>query len=69
MFSLWANSKRKNTWNSNWKVHIYDYSSMLNAVALFQLISWKKSSKYLDALIIMITPSRRHVEHMAKRNT
>jgi len=46
MFSLWANSKRKDTCSSNWKVHIYDYNSMLNAVAQFQSISWK-SSQYL----------------------
>jgi len=41
-------------------------TSMLNAVAQFQLISWK-SSQYLDALIFMIHP--RHVEDVRKQNT
>ena len=43
-------------------------TSMLNEIAQFQLISWK-SSQYLDALILMITPSPRHVEDVRKQNT
>jgi len=41
---------------------------MLNAVAQFQLIP-SKSSQCLVALILMITPSPRHVEDMRKKNT
>jgi len=43
-------------------------TSMLDAVAQFHLISWKSSS-YLDALILMITLSPRHVKDVRKKNT
>jgi len=43
-------------------------TSMLNAVAQFQLIS-SRSSQYLVASILMITASPRHVEDMRKQNT